>query len=42
MHALRGEGYSSYSFFTALDGLSGQLHAPAALSPEKGPLVPIG
>jgi hypothetical protein len=23
-------------------GVSGQLHAPAALTPEKDPLVPIG
>jgi hypothetical protein len=26
----------------ALDGVSGQLHAPAALPPGKEPLVPIG
>jgi hypothetical protein len=26
----------------ALDGVSGQLHAPAALPPGKKPLVPIG
>jgi hypothetical protein len=33
--------YSSYSFTTsALDGVSGQLHAPA-LALEKGPPVPI-
>jgi hypothetical protein len=36
--------YSSYSFTTsALDGVSGQRHAPAALLPPgKGSLVPIG
>jgi hypothetical protein len=36
--------YSSYSFMTsALDGVSGQRHAPAALYPQgKGPPVPIG
>jgi hypothetical protein len=35
--------YSSYSFSTsALDGVSGQRHAPAALLPlGKGPPVPI-
>jgi hypothetical protein len=35
--------YSFYSFSTsALDGVSGQRHAPAALlSPGKGPPVPI-
>jgi hypothetical protein len=35
--------YSSYSFTTtALDGVSGQHHAPAALLPPgKGPPVPI-
>jgi len=27
---------------SALDGLSGQLDAPAALPPGKEPLVPIG
>jgi hypothetical protein len=27
---------------SALDVVSGQLHAPAALPPEKEPLVPIG
>jgi hypothetical protein len=26
--------YSSYSFLTALDGVSGQRHAPAALYPQ--------
>jgi hypothetical protein len=38
-----GEDYSSYSFSTsALDGVSGQRHAPAALLPPgKGPTVPI-
>jgi hypothetical protein len=37
-----GEEYSSYSFTTsALDGVSGQRHAPAALySRGKGPQVP--
>jgi hypothetical protein len=41
---LGGEEYSSYSFSTsALDGVSGQRHAPAALLPlGKGPPVPIG
>jgi hypothetical protein len=36
--------YSSYSFTTsALDGVSGQRHAPAALYPwGKDPPVPIG
>jgi hypothetical protein len=36
-------GYSSYSFLiSALDGVSGQRHAPAALLPPgKGPPVPI-
>jgi hypothetical protein len=36
--------YSSYSFTTsALDGVSGQRHAPAALLPPgKGPPVPTG
>jgi hypothetical protein len=34
--------YSSYSFLTsALDGVSGQRHAPAALYSGNGPLVPI-
>jgi hypothetical protein len=34
--------YSSASFLTsALDRVSGQRHAPAALYPLKGPLVPI-
>jgi hypothetical protein len=39
-----GERYSSYSFSTsALDGVSGQRHDPAALLPPgKGPPVPIG
>jgi hypothetical protein len=43
MEALGGEKYSSYSFSTsALDGVSGQRHAPAALLPPgKGPPVPI-
>jgi hypothetical protein len=44
MEALGGERrYSSYSFTTsALDGVSGQLHAPAALLPPgKGSTVPI-
>jgi len=27
---------------SALDGISGQLHAPAALTPEKEPPVPTG
>jgi hypothetical protein len=38
------EVYSSYSFTTsAVDGVSGQHHAPAALYPPgKGPPVPIG
>jgi hypothetical protein len=32
-----------HAFLTlALDGVSGQLHAPAALHPGKEPLVPIG
>jgi hypothetical protein len=40
---LGGEEYSSYSFSTsALDGVSGQRHAPAALYPRgKDPPVPI-
>jgi hypothetical protein len=39
---LGGEGYSSFSFLTsALDGVSGQRHAPAALYPGKGPPVRI-
>jgi hypothetical protein len=45
MEALGGERrYSSYSFTTsALEGVSGQHHAPAALLPPgKGPPVPIG
>jgi hypothetical protein len=38
-----GEEYSSYSLLTsALDGVSGQRHAPAALCPGKRPPVPIG
>jgi hypothetical protein len=44
MEALGGERrYSSYSFTTsALDGVSGQHHAPAALYPRgKDPPVPI-
>jgi hypothetical protein len=44
MEALGGEKrYSSYSFTTsALDGVSGQHHAPAALYPRgKDPPVPI-
>jgi hypothetical protein len=43
MQATRGEkGYSSYSFLiSALDGVSGQHHAPAALYPRgKDPLYP--
>jgi len=32
-----------HAFLTsALDGVSGQLHAPAALPPEKEPPVPTG
>jgi hypothetical protein len=40
----KGERCSSYSFLTsALDGVSGQHHAPTALYPlGKGPPVPIG
>jgi hypothetical protein len=39
----RERSYISYSFLTAaLDGVSGQRHAPAALYPGKGSLVPIG
>jgi hypothetical protein len=35
MQATRGEEYSSYSFLTlALDGVSGQCHAPIALYPR--------
>jgi hypothetical protein len=44
MEALGGERrYSSYSFTTpALDGVSGQHHAPTALYPRgKAPPVPI-
>jgi hypothetical protein len=43
MEAQGGEMCSAYSFTTsALDGVSGQLHAPAALyPPERGPTVPI-
>jgi hypothetical protein len=41
--ALGGRKYSSYSFSTsALDGVSGQRHAPTALYPRgKEPPVPI-
>jgi hypothetical protein len=43
MQAPWGEGYSFYSFLTsALDGVSGQLHATAALYPGKGPPLRIG
>jgi hypothetical protein len=36
MQALRGEGYSSYSFLiTALDGVGGQLHAPVIFYPRE-------
>jgi hypothetical protein len=31
-----------HSLTSALDGVSGQLHAPAALPPGEEPLVPIG
>jgi hypothetical protein len=38
-----GGEYSSYSFLTfALDGVSGQRHAPPLFVPGKGPLVPNG
>jgi hypothetical protein len=40
MQVPRGEMYSSYSFLTlALDGVSGQRHAPAALYPRERTLV---
>jgi hypothetical protein len=36
MQTTRVEEYSSYSFFTsALDGMSGQLHVPAAILPRE-------
>jgi hypothetical protein len=36
MQATRGRGYSSYSFLTsALDGIRGQRHAPAAFYPRE-------
>jgi hypothetical protein len=42
MEALGERMYSSYSFMTsALDGESGQRHAPATLYPVKGAPVPI-
>jgi hypothetical protein len=34
--------YSSTIMTSVLDGVSGQLHSPAALSPEKEPLVSTG
>jgi hypothetical protein len=38
-----GERYRfTHSLTSALDGVSGQLHAPAALFPGKEPPVPIG
>jgi hypothetical protein len=33
---------STHSLTSALGGVSGQIHAPAALHPGKEPLVPIG
>jgi hypothetical protein len=33
---------STHSLTSALDGGSGQLHAPATLPPRKDPLVPTG
>jgi hypothetical protein len=43
MEAQGERRYSSYSFTTsALDGVSGQRHAPAALYPGKGSPVPTG
>jgi hypothetical protein len=33
---------STHSLTLALDGVSGQLHAPAALSPGKELLAPVG
>jgi hypothetical protein len=46
VHTMEAQGerrYSSYSFMTsALDGVNGQHHAPAALFPPgKGPALPI-
>jgi hypothetical protein len=44
MKAYGGSGYTDTSFLdlgTQFE-VSGQLHAPAALLPVKGPLVPIG
>jgi hypothetical protein len=43
MQATRGEEYSSYSFLTsALDGVSGQRHAPDVLYPrDKDPQYPL-
>jgi len=42
MKMYRGVEVQLHMFMTsALDGLSGQLHAPASLPPEKSPLVPI-
>jgi hypothetical protein len=43
MEGLGGRRYSSYSFMTsAINGVSGQRHAPAALLPPgKGPPVAI-
>jgi hypothetical protein len=40
---LGGEGYGSYSFLTlTLDGVNGQLHAPATLYPRvKEPRYPL-
>jgi hypothetical protein len=42
MRAYWGCGGIEPRFISALYGLSGQLHAPAALHPEKEPPVPIG
>jgi hypothetical protein len=42
MQVPRGEEISSYSFLTlALDGASGQRHAPAVFTPGKGSRCPL-
>jgi hypothetical protein len=38
----RAENSTTHSLTSALQGVSGQLHAPAALPPGKEPLIPIG
>jgi hypothetical protein len=42
MKAYWGVEVSTHSLTSALDGVSGQLHAPGVLPPGKEPLVPTG